>query len=75
MVKAKIRCPNERIFFKNFLISRPRLPFKERIFKKDTSQIEVEILEVQGEKALVLLPNLMANERRNTAFVNIKYLD
>ena len=35
MVKAKIHCPNERIFFKNFLISRPRLPFKEKIFKKE----------------------------------------
>ena len=73
MKKATLLCPREKVFFKGLLVSRPSLPTK-RNETKNTESIEVDILEERGEKALILLPNLLAWGEKRTAMVNINYL-
>lgn len=73
MKKANLLCPRERVFFKGLLVSRPSLP-TEKVYKGETETIEVDVLEESGEKALVLLPNLLSNGEIRTAMVNIQYL-
>ncbi len=74
MKKAWLLCLRQKIFSKNLLIYKYILPSKEYITSK-TSKIEVNILEVTGEKALVLLPNIMANGEQNTALIDLEYLE
>jgi len=71
MKKANLSCPREKIFFNELLVSRPGIPGK--IFQKpqETFTVEVDVLAVNGEQALVRLPNIM---ERETATINVEYL-
>lgn len=73
MKKANLLCPRERVFFKGLLVSRPSLP-TEMTYPNEIETVEVDVLEEVGEKALVLLPNLLSNGETRTALVNIQYL-
>jgi hypothetical protein len=73
MRKANLLCPKERVFFRGLLVSRPSIP-TERTNQKEVVPIEVDVLEEVGEKALVLLPNLMSYGESRTALVNVQYL-
>lgn len=73
MKKATLLCPREKVFFKGLLVSRPSLP-TEKNETRNVESIEVDILEERGEKALVLLPNLLTWGETRTAMVNIHYL-
>lgn len=73
MQKAILNCPTEHVFMKNLLIYKPALPGNNKT--KPISKFEVEILEVNGEQALVLLPTLLQQGENETALINLKYLD
>jgi hypothetical protein len=74
MKKAHLLCPQERVFFNELLIDRPALPHQSNN-TTPTMTIEVEVLGIDGEQALVLLPNVMATEEKMTATVEIEYLN
>jgi len=70
MKKANLYCPSHQVFFKNLLVNTPILPGNGLIAM---TQEPVSILEVIGNQALVLLPEIMANSQR-TALVDLQYL-
>ncbi len=74
MKKALLNCLRQKVFFKNLLVERHILPVKGCSLV-GSSKLEVEILEVTGRKALVLLPNIMADGENNTAIVDMQYIE
>lgn len=75
MEKANLYCPQERVFFNNLLVYVPVLPGQNKTKRNQKpSKIEVDVLGVFGERALIRLPNLMATPDRETALVGIQYL-
>lgn len=75
MERALITCPNESFFLSNLLVSKPTLPSRKNRNEKKTSVVEVEVLAVFDEKALIKLPRIMAREDNETALINVQYLD
>jgi len=73
MIKATLSCPHEQVFIYNNLMDIPVLPGNNQRPGSRISDIEVQILGVSGEQALVLLPNILASAGE-TAMVNIMYL-
>ncbi len=73
MEKAILYCPREKLFVNHLLFEVPALPGYQPI--TNALEIQVDILEVQGEKATILLPNILARGEKNTALVDIKYLN
>ena len=73
MEKATLSCPRETLFVNQLLVERPTLPGYQPI--KNAFEIQVDVLGIQDEKALVRLPEMMARGDKNTALVNIKYLN
>lgn len=73
MEKAILYCPREKLFVNHLLIDTPTLPGYQPM--KNILEIQVDILGVQDEQALILLPDMMARGDKNTALVNIKYLN
>lgn len=74
MTKARLDCPTELSFIKGLLVSKPVLPNGKNTKNQETLQLEVDILGVFDDKALVLVPNILAKEEENTAFVKVQYL-
>ncbi len=72
MIKANLCCPIEQVFINRNLVNRPALPGAYRPSSKAES-LEVDVLEVFGDTALVLLPNILARSSR-TALVSLEYL-
>lgn len=72
MEKAKIRFPKERVFLKNLLVFLPFLP-TTRNSKLDKDEMEVNVLEVNDDKALILLPKVLG-DKKETATIDTKYL-
>ncbi|NCN51651.1 hypothetical protein GW931_01435 [archaeon] len=72
MEKATLYCPRQKVFFKNLLIERYIVPAKEFMLSK-TSRLEVNILGIVGEQALVLLPKKTARGEQNTALIDMNY--
>jgi len=75
MTKARLDCPTERSFIKGLLVSRPVLPNGENTKNQQTFQLEVDILGIFDEMALVLVPNILAREEENTALIGVQYLN
>ena len=73
MEKATLYCPRERLFVNHLLIEAPTLPGYQPM--NNVLEMQVDILGVQDEQALILLPEIMARGDKNTALVNIKYLN
>ncbi len=73
MKKAILYCPRERLFVNQLLVEKPALPGYQPM--QNTLEIQVDILGVEDEQALVRLPEMMANGDKNTALVNVKYLN
>jgi len=74
MGKTTLYCPQERSFIDgNFLVNVPVLPGSKTEGRKNFSGFEVDVLEVSGEYALVLLPPILARTQE-TALVNMAYL-
>lgn len=77
MKKGLLYCLRQKVFFKGLLVERHVIPTKG-CEVKDTNRLEVDILEVLGNKALVLLPNIMANGEHgeeNTALVDMRFIE
>ena len=74
MEKAILSCPRQKVFFKNLLVERYIIPAKEPVVS-NSSRLEVNILEVVGEKALVLLPSKTAKGEQRTALIDLEYLE
>jgi hypothetical protein len=74
MKKAHLFCPREKVFFKELLIDRPVLPSQSNT-DAPTMTVEVEVLGIEGEQALVLLPNVLADTGKETVYVNIQHLN
>lgn len=76
MQKANLYCPRQKVFRGGLLFNQTIVPNENEFGPSaQTCPVEVEILEVRGELALVLLPNYMANEENKTAMVQIQYLE
>ena len=73
MEKARLYCPREKLFVNHLLVDVPTLPGYQPM--NNILEIQVDILGVQDEQALIRLPNIMARGDKNTALVNIKYLN
>jgi len=73
MEKATLYCPRERLFVNHLLVEKPTLPGYQPM--KNILEIQVEIQGMQDEQALIRLPEMMANGDKNTALVDIKYLN
>jgi len=73
MIKATLSCPHEQVFIYNNLMDVPVLPGNRQRPEARISNIEVQVLEVFGERALVLLPNIMS-EAGETAIIDMMYL-
>jgi len=71
MKKARLSCPREQIFFNELLVSRPGIPDFNAPRPKETFTVQVDVLEVDGEQALVRLPKIM---ERETATINVEFL-
>lgn len=74
MTKARLDCPTERSFIEGLLVSKPVLPNGKNTKNQETFQLEVDVLGIFGELALVLVPNILAKEEENTALVGVQYL-
>lgn len=74
MEKAILSCPKEKVFFRNLLVEKYIVPSEEFVLS-ESSKLKVNILEVVGEKALVLLPNMRAKGERKTALIDLNYLE
>lgn len=74
MKKAILYCLRQKVFFERLLVNKYILPVKG-MGLEDTSKLEVNVLGVTGSKALVLLPNVMANGEQNTALVDLEYIE
>lgn len=72
MEQATLYCPREKLFMNQLLVYRPVLPGRSK--SANNIEVQVDILAVQDEQALVRLPNLMAHGDNNTALIDIKYL-
>lgn len=76
MQKANLYCPRQKVFRGELLLSQSVIPNgKDFGPSTETSPVEVDVLEVRGELALVLLPNFMANRENETAIVEVEYLE
>lgn len=73
MTKTHLYCPRQRVFVGELLIDAPVLP-GQNVLSRETSKFEVDILSINGDKALVLLPNILATKDKNTAWIAIKHL-
>ena len=73
MKKAILSCLRQKVFFKDLLVEKYILPVGGSL-PEETSKLEVNVLEVTGRKALVLLPDIMADGER-TAIIDLKYLE
>jgi len=74
MEKAQLYCPKQKVFFKGFLSDRNALPTEEHLPCKK-SRLNVKVLEIIGEKALVLLPKWFARGKKETIIVDVGYLE
>lgn len=74
MVKAEIYCPHEQVFiYDNLLGNVPVLPGTQKRRTGGVSKLEVDVLEISGDKALVLLPSILA-KGQETALVEMQYV-
>ena len=74
MEKAMLCCPRQKVFFKGFLTERNALPTEEHLSCKK-NKLNVKVLEIIGEKALVLLPKWFAKGKKETVIVDVGYLE
>ena len=74
MVKALLYYIKQKVLKNGLLVYRKVIPSKGDSLKK-AKKLEVDVLEVYGDKALVLLPKKMAEGERNTALVDLNYLE
>lgn len=71
MKKANLSCPREKVFFNELLVYRPAIPGSYVPRPDETLTVQVDVLEVNGEQALVRLPSIM---ERETATINVEFL-
>ena len=74
MVKALLYYIKQKVLKNGFLVYRKVIPTKGTPLE-GAKKMEVDILEMTGEKALVLLPKMMSYEGQNTALVDLIYLE
>lgn len=74
-MKTHLFCPRQKVFRGELLMNQSMVPNKKDFGPStETTPVEVEILEVRGEQALVLLPSFMATEENDTALVEVQFL-
>ena len=74
MERATLFCPRQKVFFKDLLVERYILPAEGQSLSK-VGRLKVKILEVIGEKALILLPKKMAKGEQDTVLIDMKYIE
>jgi hypothetical protein len=74
MELAYLNCPRELLFVNDQKVERPILPGYEAN-TEDAFQFKVDVLAIDGERALISLPKTMAKEPMQTAMVEMKYLN
>ena len=73
MEKAILYCPREKLFVNHLLIDAPTIPGYQPM--KNLLEMQVDVLGIQDEQALIRLPEIMVRGEKNTALVNVKYLN
>ena len=75
MKKANLSCPREVVFINGMMVYTPVIPKEDTLRSSNVLEIEVNILGVEGEKALVLLPEILRDGDKHTAIVQVDYLN
>lgn len=75
METANLYCPREMVFTEGQLSFMPVVPNAYTELSGSMLEIEVDILEVHGERAIVLLPELLRKGGQHTATVGIHHLN
>jgi hypothetical protein len=75
MKKANLSCPREVVFVNGRMVYTPVIPQENTQPSSNVLEIEVNILGVEGEKALILLPEILREGEQNTAIVKVQHLD
>ncbi len=75
MKKANLSCPREVVFINGRMVYTPVIPKEDTLRSSNVLEIEVNILGVEGEKALVLLPEILREGDTHTAVVEVDYLN
>jgi len=74
MEKATLSCPRQRVFFRDLFVERYIIPTDKGHHLTKVGKLKVKILEVIGEKALVLLPRRFKGEH-DTVLIDMKYIE
>lgn len=75
MKKANLSCPREVVFINGRMVYTPVIPQKNSPQASNVLEIEVNILGVEGEKALILLPEILREGEKHTAIVEVQHLN
>lgn len=75
MKKANLSCPREVVFINGRMVYTPVIPRENSPQASNVLEIEVNILGVEGEKALVLLPEILREGEKDTAIVEVRHLN
>ncbi len=74
MEKALLYCPREMVFTDNGIYFNPVVPKIDTPLSGSMLEIAVDILQVDGNKALVLLPELLRKGEQETVIVGLQHL-
>jgi hypothetical protein len=75
MKKANLFCPREVVFVDGRMTYSPTVPGLNTPLSGSMLEIEVNILEVEGDQAIVLLPEILRYDQEETATVGVHHLN
>ena len=75
MKTANLYCPREMVFTNNGISFEPVVPKINTPTSGSMLEIAVDILQVEGDRALILLPEILRKGEQHTAIVGIQHLD
>ena len=75
METANLYCPREMVFTDNGIYFNPVVPKIDTPISGSMLEIAVDVLQIDGNKALILLPELLRKGEQDTAVVGIQHLD
>jgi hypothetical protein len=75
MEKAHLFCPREMVFTRDRIEFLPVVPNINTKLSGSMLEIEVNILGIEGDQALVLLPELLRKDEQYIATVGIQHLN
>jgi len=75
MKTANLYCPREMVFTDYGISFNPVVPKTNTPISGSMLEIAVDVLQVEGDKVLVLLPELLRRGEQDTAIVGIQHLN